>query len=182
MKAFVLLSGGVDSMACIHFYLKLGYEVEGIFCNYGQLAANCERLAVERVSKYYNIPLRIVEVKYNGVPQTGEICGRNALLVWLAFWSIGFGLYKIILGIHDGTGYTDCSPIFVDKTNRALDCYPNGTVLLEAPFLNWNKAGIARYCKNNRLPYYITYSCEEGTMPPCGKCLSCIDRKEFFDE
>lgn len=182
MKAIVLLSGGVDSMACIYFYLQLGYEIEGVFCDYGQQAAISERCAAERVSKHYNISLRIVEVKNIEVPQIGEICGRNALLIWLAFCSIGFGTYKIILGIHDETGYADCSPTFVEEINRVLDCYTNGTVLLEAPFLYWNKAGIATYCKNNRLPYGFTYSCEAGTVPPCGECFSCLDRKEFLNE
>lgn len=36
MKAFILLSGGIDSMACVNFYKALNYEVECIFCDYGQ--------------------------------------------------------------------------------------------------------------------------------------------------
>lgn len=31
MKAFILLSGGIDSMACVNFYKALNYEVECIF-------------------------------------------------------------------------------------------------------------------------------------------------------
>lgn len=34
MKAFILLSGGIDSMACVNFYKALYYEVECIFCDY----------------------------------------------------------------------------------------------------------------------------------------------------
>ena len=32
MKAFILLSGGIDSMACVNFYKALNCEVECIFC------------------------------------------------------------------------------------------------------------------------------------------------------
>ena len=39
MKAFILLSGGIDSMACVNFYKALNYEVECIFCDYGQPAS-----------------------------------------------------------------------------------------------------------------------------------------------
>ena len=182
MKAFILLSGGIDSMACVNFYLKLGYEIECIFCDYGQPAAMPERQAAERVAKFYNIQLHIIEFKNIEIPKAGEICGRNALLVWLAFCKIGFGTYKIVLGIHDGTKYVDCSSRFVEATNSVFDCYTNGTVILEAPFQNWHKADIVAYCKENQLPHSFTYSCETGKVPPCGQCLSCLDRKEFLNE
>ena len=39
MQAIVLLSGGIDSMACIHFYLNQGYSIEALFCDYGQPAS-----------------------------------------------------------------------------------------------------------------------------------------------
>ena len=137
MKAYVLLSGGIDSMSCVNFYKTLGYEVECIFCDY-------------------------------------------ALLVWTAFSKIGFGTYKIVLGTHAGTEYPDCSSHFIDATNRVFDVYTNGTVILEAPFINWQKADIVAYCRTNSLPYHYTYSCEMGSVPPCGRCLSCLDRREFL--
>lgn len=45
MKAFILLSGGIDSMACVNFYKALNYEVECIFCDYGQPASISEKQA-----------------------------------------------------------------------------------------------------------------------------------------
>lgn len=182
MRAFVLLSGGVDSMACVNFYMTLGYKVGCIFCDYGQPAAIPEKQASRKITEYYKTPLKIIEVKNIEIPESGEICGRNALLVWLAFCKIGFGSYKIILGIHDGTKYIDCSIQFVEATNRVLDAYTSGTVILEAPFLNWHKADIVSYCRENLLPYNFTYSCETGRVPPCGQCLSCLDRKEFLND
>lgn len=182
MKAFILLSGGVDSMACVNFYMTLGYEVECIFCDYGQPAAIPEKQASRIIAEYYKTPLKILEVKNMNIPESGEICGRNALLVWLAFCKIGFGSYKIILGIHAGTGYVDCSTQFVDAINRALDVYSSGTVILEAPLLSWHKSNIMAYCRENLLPLNFTYSCETGSIPPCGQCLSCLDRKEFQND
>ena len=94
----------------------------------------------------------------------------------------GYGTYKIILGIHDGTGYADCTQQFVDQMNRVIDCYANGTIILEAPFVSWFKSEIVSYCKDNSLPVHLTYSCETGAVPPCGHCLSCLDRKELLNE
>ena len=182
MKAFILLSGGIDSMACINFYRDLGYDVECIFCDYGQPAATIEIQASQKIAKYYQIPYKAIEITNMDIPKSGEICGRNALLVWTAFCKIGFGTYKIILGIHAGTKYPDCSPEFVNVTNRVFDLYTGGTVMLEAPFINWHKSDIVAYCIKNSLPYNYTYSCETGSMPPCGKCLSCLDRKELLND
>ena len=53
MKAIVLLSGGLDSMACVHFYLKMGYEVSALFCDYGQPAAPQEREAAICIANYF---------------------------------------------------------------------------------------------------------------------------------
>ena len=116
------------------------------------------------------------------IPNSGEICGRNALLIIQALCFKGFGTYKIILGIHDGTSYADCSSNFVKIINYLLDFYGNGTIYLEAPFITWNKLEISLYCKKNFVPYHLTYSCETGHIPPCGICKSCLDRKEFFNE
>lgn len=172
MKAFILLSGGIDSMACVNFYKALNYEVECIFCDYGQPASISEKQASQIIAAYYSVPYETIEVKNINIPKLGEICGRNALLIWAAFCKIGFGSYKIVLGIHAGTEYSDCSPQFIDATNRLFDVYTNGTVIAEAPFINWKKADIVAYCRANSLPYHYTYSCEVGSVPPCGRCLS----------
>lgn len=182
MDAVILLSGGIDSSACIKFYLDLSYKVECIFCNYGQPAADAELAAAQSITKFYNVCLHIITTSSMMIPNSGEICGRNALLIIQALCFKGFGTYKIILGIHDGTSYADCSSNFVKIINYLLDFYGNGTIYLEAPFITWNKLEISLYCKKNFVPYHLTYSCETGHIPPCGICKSCLDRKEFFNE
>lgn len=182
MKAFILLSGGIDSMACLNFYKNQGYDVECIFCDYGQPAAIFEKQSSQKIAEHYRIPYKNIEIKNIDVPKSGEICGRNALLIWTAFCQIGFGTYKIVLGIHSGTNYSDCSLPFVNAVNRIFDIYTGGTVILEAPFISWGKNEIIAYCRENSLPLNYTYSCETGTSPPCGKCLSCLDRKELLNE
>lgn len=182
MKVVVLLSGGLDSAACVAFYQKLDYDVEGLFCDYGQPAATEEYKAAQRVADYFDISLHTVEVDNLSIPNSGEISGRNALLVMIALSYFGYGIYKIALGIHAGTSYADCSIGFVDATNRMLDCYASGMICLEAPFVEWQKGAIAEYVKGKGIPYQITYSCERGVNPPCGCCGSCADRRRYLSE
>ena len=38
----ILLSGGIDSAACLHYYLKEKFSVRALFVNYGQAAGERE--------------------------------------------------------------------------------------------------------------------------------------------
>ena len=59
-----------------------------------------------------------------------------------------------------------------------LDLYSEG-VQLAMPFLHWTKAEVFEYCLIKDVPLHLTYSCERGLDPPCGYCLSCMDREAF---
>ncbi|MHA1690493.1 MAG: 7-cyano-7-deazaguanine synthase [Candidatus Heimdallarchaeaceae archaeon] len=175
----ILLSGGIDSAACVHYFLDEKYEIDSIFIDYGQKAREKELLSAKKIANYYDIRFNRIVVRNSEVFSSGELLGRNAFLVFTAV------MYKkpssgiISLGIHSKVPYYDCSEDFVKNINNILDGYTNGRVLLYAPFLKWDKYMIYQYCKNNKVPVHLTYSCENGTSPPCGKCLSCMDRRVF---
>lgn len=179
MKAYVLFSGGIDSTACIKFYLDLGYEVEAIFCDYNQPANNQEEKTSREIADFYEVPYRVIKTIGIAIPAEGEIIGRNAMLIIHALLSIGKGVGKIIIGTHADSLYTDCSDIFLNKMTSILDLYTGGTVVVEAPFQNWNREEIIEYCLQKDVPIKRTYSCERGSFPPCGECGSCVDRKEL---
>lgn len=181
MKARILVSGGIDSMACINFYLAQGYDVEGIFFDYKQRAEQSEHYAAMKIAKYYGIKLSFLHIPGLRLYESGEIPGRNAIMAVQALGHFGYGTYKIVMGIHSGTNYPDCSAIFVEQINRLFDVYTDGTVILEAPFLNWTKQQIIEYSKKQMLPVELTYSCECGN-DPCGRCNSCLDRKKWLNE
>ena len=108
---------------------------------------------------------------------SGELIGRNAFLIFTAILYCKISSGIISLGIHSGTPYFDCSESFVKIINKLLEEYSNGKVILNAPFIKWDKKMIYDYCKENNVPIHLTYSCENGFNPPCGTCLSCKDRK-----
>ena len=174
-EVLVLLSGGIDSAACLDFYLDLGRTPCALFVDYGQLAAQPELRAALAVADYYSVPIMCLRCEGASSKSTGLISGRNAFLVSAALLECPKSVKVIAAGIHSGTDYSDCSGNFVDKMQAVLDVYDEAGMQFAAPFLDWNKAHLIKYCLMRDVPLELTYSCERG-FPPCGKCLSCKDR------
>lgn len=88
---------------------------------------------------------------------------------------------KIILGNHsDDFAYADCSEAFVEKMGAAIKEGTYGKVIFEAPLATMTKAEIVRTGLALRTPYELTWSCYEGKEKACGKCASCICRRDAF--
>ena len=73
ITAVVLLSGGIDSAACVHYYIDLNFEVNAIFIDYGQTARGNERQSAMRIAAYYNIRLDQVSLSSTKHFLPGEI-------------------------------------------------------------------------------------------------------------
>jgi 7-cyano-7-deazaguanine synthase len=176
----VLLSGGIDSTACIHFYQTKKLDVRPLFVNYGQPAATAERKAAMAVTRFYGLSLDVCSVGGIAIPRRGEIPGRNLFLISLALMKAKCDCNVIALGIHGGTSYYDCAPDFVNTCQRLVTGYTDGRVQLGAPFLTWTKSQILSYCKLNQVPLASTWSCETSSKHECGKCLSCRDKEQIY--
>lgn len=176
-RATVLMSGGIDSTACAAFLVNQGLEVSGIFMDHGQAAADFERVAVRSLAAALGIEVQ--ELALTGaVPfKSGELVGRNAFLVFSAMFATHAGSGRIALGLHAGTPYYDCSPAFIEAINRAVAEHTDNTVRVVAPFIAWTKRDVYDYFVQAGLPIELTYSCESGGTPTCGRCASCKDRK-----
>ena len=170
----VLLSGGIDSAACLHFYLKQRRTVNALYIDYGQLSASYELKAAEQISQYYGTNLKVLKLEGVLTSKKDYICGRNLFLLGVALMEMP-NANIIALGIHAGTSYSDCDVLFIEKMQSVFDIYAKGTVQLGVPFLGWSKNEVWQYCKQQKVPLDLTYSCEYGKKQPCGKCLSCKD-------
>jgi 7-cyano-7-deazaguanine synthase len=172
----VLLSGGVDSACLLALCTQEGQHADALFVEYGQRAAEKERAAATAVAEAFGAGLRHARVSIGPIVE-GEIPGRNALLVHIALATAGPAPASIMLGIHAGTPYRDCTPAFVEAMQVSLDAHRDGTLQLAAPFVTWSKAEVYAYARVMAVPLELTYSCEAGTAPPCGTCPSCRDRE-----
>jgi 7-cyano-7-deazaguanine synthase len=179
-SVLVLASGGIDSSACISFFKKMNFDVEAVFFDYGQLSNKNEQQAIHKVAEYYSIVIRTVAIRINKSLTGGLVLGRNAAFYFSALMDFQTESGIIASGIHCGTPYYDCSNSFLDAIQHIFDGYANGTVKAVAPFLNFTKNEIWEYCKIEKVPVHLTYSCELGEDQPCGHCDSCKDLEKIY--
>ena len=181
MDVLVLMSGGIDSAACAHFFQQRGDCVRGVFVDYGQAAASSERQAVQEVAAHLGIPLSTLTFGTDLEYGVGEIVGRNAFLVFASLMGMRPKTGVISLGIHSGTWYYDCGSDFIARVGEVVQSYSGGKLQLYCPFLVEPKSFVYHYARFARIPLDLTYSCELGTVPPCGYCSSCKDRNALQD-
>jgi 7-cyano-7-deazaguanine synthase len=178
-RATVLLSGGIDSAACAYLLARRGLAVQGLFFDFGQLAAAPEERAATSVAEHLQIPLQRLRLSGPEPYGAGEIPGRNAFFVFASLLHLRGRPGIVALGVHSGTGYYDCSEAFVASIDRLVAEHTDGRVSVIAPFVSWTKQDVYEYFRSTHVPVALTYSCESGTDPPCGLCASCRDRKTF---
>lgn len=176
-RAWLLLSGGIDSTACLAFYLKEEFHVECLHISFGQPGSRQERAAAERVARHFDVPLTILHWSGSADFMAGEIVGRNAFFLLGALIEIGGNAGILAIGIHAGTPYFDCSQAFLSSLQTVFDGYCDGRVRIAAPFIEWSKQQVFAFCESEGVPIELTYSCEKGTYQPCGECSSCRDRR-----
>lgn len=172
--SLVLASGGLDSSTLLMLARAKGSQSAALFLDYGQAAAEAEEAAVTAICTELDAHLRVV--RYEGTRfAAGEIRGRNAFLLHVALLEFPAAFGAVLIGIHSGTGYTDCSPEFVDLMQRSFDFHTGGAVVVAAPFSSWTKREVFNLALDLGVPVRRTYSCEAGNEP-CGRCSSCLDR------
>lgn len=179
---YIGFSGGIDSSCLIQYYLDLKYVVKCIHFDYGHLAFQAEKQATDIISRKMGVVVEHHILQPSIVhtnPKNQELLGRNALFILsiLTIAQVKSGL--ISLGIHAGSPYYDCSLRFIDDMQSLLDGYFGGTVMFDAPFKNYLKRDIINWGQSKQIPFTLTYSCEKGSLPSCGVCPSCLERKQY---
>ena len=173
-STLVLASGGIDSSTLLALSVQQGLEPVALFVDFGQPAAEAESNAIANICEELNVTWRCV--RYSGSRfDAGEIRGRNAFLLHVALLEFPSDSGIVVLGIHAGTDYVDCSPEFMQIMGRSYRLQTGGTIVVVAPFLDWTKRDVYHYANKLGVPIAQTHSCESSNSP-CGRCNSCKDR------
>ena len=201
-----LLSGGLDSLALLLWLQRAGLEVYPISINYGQRHSR-ELDHAAAIAKWYGVEHRTVDLSglsevLAGSSQTSPgievpeghyedqsmrvtvVPNRNMLLISIAAgYAISKGLDQIAFAAHSGDHavYPDCRPEFREEMGRALAKCHYWPVYIAAPFLSWTKAEIVRYAYEFKAPLSLSWSCYKGGDLHCGKCGTCVERREAFE-
>ena len=197
----IIVSGGMDSITLL--YDKKEEIALAVTFDYGSnhnakeitwAKVHCERLKLKHIvikldfmHKYFTSSLlegadAIPEGHYADENMKSTVVPfRNGIMLSIAAGiAESNGLKKVLIANHGGdhTIYPDCRPAFIKAMNEATE---NGTyvnVSICAPYTNITKADIARIGKRLGIDYSETWSCYKGGEKHCGKCGTCIERKE----
>lgn len=197
----IIVSGGMDSITLL--YDKKEEIALAVTFDYGSnhnakeitwAKVHCERLKIKHIvikldfmHKYFTSSLlegadAIPEGHYADENMKSTVVPfRNGIMLSIAAGiAESNGLKKVLIANHGGdhTIYPDCRPAFIKAMNEATE---NGTyvnVSICAPYTNITKADIARIGKRLGINYSETWSCYKGGEKHCGKCGTCIERKE----
>jgi 7-cyano-7-deazaguanine synthase len=93
-------------------------------------------------------------------------------------------LQYIMMANHGGdhTIYPDCRPEFVEAFDAASHAGTYNGVRLLSPYCNMTKGQIAARGKELGIDYAETWSCYRGGDKHCGKCGTCVERREALAE
>ena len=205
MKALVLFSGGLDSTVLATQMKQEATETRLLSIDYGQRHAK-ELDHSQKVADHLGLVHEILKLPQLGTILGGSsltdknlilpeghyaeesmkstvVPNRNMILLALAgghALSIGFDTIAYAAHAGDHTIYPDCRPELADAMENALGLADWQNLNLHRPFVNFSKEELVR--KGNELgaPLELTWSCYAGREKHCGKCGTCVERKEAF--
>lgn len=207
MKALVVFSGGLDSTTAVYWALKNYDKVETLSFTYGSkhndiehyyALKTCEKLNIKNtlisldfISQYFKSDLLksggdIPEGMYNEENMKSTVVPfRNGIMLAIA---AGFAesndIDVLLLGNHSGDHaiYPDCRPEFIANIAGAIREGTEKRIQVISPFCDMTKTDIVKLGAELGVDYSLTYSCYKGGEKHCGKCGTCTERKESFEQ
>lgn len=206
MKIVALLSGGMDSTALCAKLIADGHLIKGIGFDYGQRhvkelgAAADVALALGIEHRYCD--LSRLQIFLGGSSQTDPtidvpeghyadesmrltvVPNRNMIMASIAAgWAVALGFDGIALAVHAGDHavYPDCRPAFIERLESTLAFANYKPLAVYAPFVYKTKAEIAAIGAQHKAPFALTWSCYKGGDKHCGRCGTCVERREAFE-
>lgn len=113
--------------------------------------------------------------------------GRNLIMSSIMLGlAESIGAVAVALGVHSGDHaiYPDCRVVFIDSLKKTAGLSADGKVQILTPFQYTNKVGILNkgFKLIPQVPYALTRTCYKDQEKACGKCGSCQERLEAFEE
>lgn len=200
-KSLIILSGGMDSVTLLHdrreeialavtFDYGSNHNAREILC----AIKNCEKLGIEHII----IPLSFIHDHFKSsllegaaaIPEghyasenmkSTVVPFRNGIMLAIACGlAESRGLNRVLIANHYGDHaiYPDCRESFVEAMGEAMKRGTYAGVEIVAPYTSITKTDIARIGSEKGVDFALTYSCYKGGAKHCGKCGTCVERKE----
>ncbi len=201
----LILSGGMDSVTLLYDYqeriaLAISFDY-GSNHNAREIPfarMHCERLGIP----HHVIPLDFMSTYFRSSLLSGAddipeghyadenmkstvVPFRNGIMLAIATGMAETNdLSYVMMANHGGdhTIYPDCRPEFVEAFDAAAHAGTFNGVHLLSPYCHMTKSQIAARGLELGINYAETWSCYKGGDKHCGRCGTCIERKEALAE
>ena len=204
-NSLIILSGGMDSVTLLYDRAK---EIAlAVTFDYGSnhnkreaecAAYHCKKLGIEHIiipldfmHNYFKSSLlegadAIPEGHYAAENMKSTVVPfRNGIMLSIACGlAESRGLKDVLIANHfgDHSIYPDCREEFIRTMQAAMQFGTYEHVEICAPYTNISKTDIALIGKKIGVDYSKTYSCYKGGKKHCGKCGTCVERKEALHD
>lgn len=206
MDTIVICSGGLDSVSLAH---KVAAEqnLRGLLSfDYGQRHVKEVEYAA-RCAERLGVPHKVVDIANVGAALSGSaltddvdvpdghyaedtmkltiVPNRNAIMLTIAFgMASAEKADAVAAAVHGGDHfiYPDCRPGFIYAFQAMQDHALEGVaeIKLYTPFVEISKADIVTEGARHGTPFAETWSCYKGGEVHCGRCGTCVERREAF--
>jgi 7-cyano-7-deazaguanine synthase len=207
MKVVVLCSGGMDSVTALHWARREHDVVAAVSFDYGakhnareipfavehaqQFRVRHEAIALDFVNRLFASDLLksggdIPEGHYEAANMKQTVVPfRNAIMLSIACgFAESVGAEGLVIAAHGGDHaiYPDCREDFMRALGDAMRLGTYAGVKLLRPFIALNKGQIAAEGAKLGVDFARTWSCYKGGAVHCGKCGTCVERREAFQQ
>ena len=211
-KALVVLSGGQDSVTCLHWALeKWGPgNVEALSFSYDQ-RHHIELQSAATIAKMAGVPHTILPINtftalggsalvgtggdVNGHDGTNPtlpasfVPGRNLVFnTFAASYAYQRRIHHLVTGVGqaDSSGYPDCREETLQALELAICLGMEWEIHIHTPLMHLSKAETVKLAVELGAPALnslgFSHTCYNGKVPPCGDCPACKLRAKGFAE
>lgn len=207
LKSVVLLSGGMDSAVALRLAAREHDVILAISFDYASKHNARELPFAARQAASLAVPHSIVNLSSisshlkssllldgGDIPE-GEYAEDNMAQTVVPFrngimLSVAAGVAEshraqaLVIAAHSGDHslYPDCRPEFTQSMSQAIAAGTYDHIQVLAPFIHKSKSDIARLGAELGVDFALTWSCYKGGERHCGKCGTCLERKQAFTE
>lgn len=206
MNILHVFSGGLDSTALLCKLLGDGHCVHTVHFQYGSKHNKQELESIKEICAIMQLPEPMIvnlgfidKVFCSSLLSSGEsipeghyeeesmkstvVPFRNGI-----FTSIAIGIAEshgydcVTLAVHQGDHaiYPDCRKDFFQPMSEASFAGTYSHVLVDTPFIDFDKSEIVKIGDSYATPFGSTWTCYKGGFRHCGVCGACTERKEAF--
>jgi len=185
-----LVSGGFDSTLMSVMAQEEGVVLHPLFVNYGQLGAEKEWAACQRLHERFRLP-QVTRMDIPGFGRTipsgitnaamrinedAFLPGRNLLFLLAgaahAYRTNADGVAIGILNPEDHL-FPDQTYEFLKHAEVTIEVAMGRRIFVLAPLIAFTKSDVLAMARARGIDG--TYSCHSGNDVPCGRCVACVE-------